>query len=504
MRSDVRTTEEVESFLRIRGLTKAFPGVRALDDVDLDLKPGEVHVLIGENGAGKSTLMKLVAGLECPDSGEISKQGRVLRMRNPHDAIRLGIAMIHQELMPFRQMTVAENILIGQEPVQFGVWIDRKGLLQGAARVLGRLKCAISPERLLGELSLAEMQLVEIARALAQDADVIVMDEPTSSLSKTEVAALFEVIRDLQQRGATILYTSHKMEEVFEIGDRVTVLRDGRRVTTLKVDDASEEELIQAMVGRELTLVSSRAKGRGAGPLLTVHNLSRKGGFEKLSFQVNAGEILGFAGLMGAGRTAVVNALFGLEPADRGEIQIGDRRLRIRCPQDAIRHGIGLVSEDRRRLGLVPQMSVRSNLTLANLKAYSRRGFVDVAAESRITAEQVHSLGIKSAGQEQPVAFLSGGNQQKVVLSRMLLICPSVLLLDEPTRGIDVGAKSEIHGLIRKLASDGLGVLLVSSELPELLALSDRLLVMRNGRLVAELDPERTSQEEVMGHAMLR
>lgn len=470
--------------LQVRNLSKSFPGVRALDNVSLDVAAGTVHALMGENGAGKSTLMRIVSGLEKPDSGEIRCDGRV--------------AMIHQELMPFRDLTVAENIFMGQEPTYRFGWLDKAAMRREAAQLLERLGVTLSPTRRMRELSVAEMQTVEIAKALARQAELIIMDEPTSAISEREVEALFAIIAGLKQHGITIIYISHKMDEVFRIADTVTVLRDGRHVATLPAAELDESKLIALMVGRELSAGAPRSVKVAGDVVLEVRNLTKPGKFRNVNFTLRRGEILGVAGLMGAGRTDLAHAIFGLAPAASGEILVNGQTAHIRRPADALARGIALVSEDRREFGLVPQMSLKHNITLANL----RRWRIDHRAENRIADEQIGAFAIKARDRNQTVNTLSGGNQQKVVIAKSLLTAPAILILDEPTRGIDIGAKVEVHDIIVRLAREGKAVLLISSELPELLALSDRLLVMREGVLTAELDPRRTTQEEILRYAM--
>ena len=486
--------------LQVRNVSKSFPGVNALDGVSLDIVPGRVHALMGENGAGKSTLMKILIGLYAPDSGEMLHGGRAIRIRSPHDALRRGIAMIHQELLPFRDLTVAENIGMGREPTRwFPGWLDRPAMQREAARLLGRLGAAIDPGRRMRDLSVAEMQAVEIAKALAHNAGVIIMDEPTSAISGREVEALFAVIRDLRQRGVAVVYISHKMDEIFRIADTITVLRDGWHIATRPAGELDEAALIGLMmVGRELP---TRPAGRGGSVgevVLEVRGLARPGRFRDVSFSLRRGEVLGLAGLMGAGRTEVANAIYGMPPAAGGEILVAGRPVRITSPAAAIAAGIALVSEDRKEHGFVPRMSVKHNITLAGIRSW----LIDHRAENRIADEQIRALGIRTSGRNQAVEELSGGNQQKVVIARALLTGPDILILDEPTRGIDIGAKAEVHAIIDQLARAGKAILLVSSELPELLSLSDRLLVMREGELAGELDPRRASQEQIMRLAM--
>ncbi len=489
--------------LQLRNLSKSFPGVQALAGVQLEAAAGEVHALLGENGAGKSTLMKIVSGLDQPDAGEILLKGRPVTFRSPHEALQQGIAMIHQELLPFRELSVAANIFMGQEPVaRFLGWLDKPTMLREAGKLLARLGAALSPVQRMGELSVAEMQMVEIAKALAHRAQVIIMDEPTSAISTREVAALFRIIRELKSNGAAIIYISHKLDEIFHIADTVTVLRDGRYVGTHAIHELNEDKLISLMVGRELDVAASQGPPPAGEVVLAVRGLTKAGQFREVSFELRRGEIVGLAGLMGAGRTELVSALYGLSQPDCGTMQIHGQPVRIHTPAAAIRHGIGMVSEDRKESGLVLKMSVKHNLTLTSLRQCCRAGFISRRAETRVADESITRFSIKTPHRNQSVAHLSGGNQQKVVLAKALLAGPDILILDEPTRGIDIGAKAEVHGLIRRLAGEGKAILLVSSELPEILALSHRILVMREGVITAEIDPRRSTQAEILNHAM--
>jgi inositol transport system ATP-binding protein len=486
-------------------MRKEFPGTVALGGVDLTVRRGEIHALLGENGAGKSTLMKTLIGIHPPDDGEILWKGASVRIRNPHEALRLGIAMIHQELLPFPDLTVAENICMGQEPTRFLGWIDRRAMQRRAAELLERLGIPISPRARMGRLTVAEMQTVEIAKALSHNAEVIIMDEPTSAISDREVESLFGVIRDLKQNGVAIIYISHKMDEVFRIADTITVLRDGRYVATHRAAELDHDRLISLMVGRELgSCYPERPTCQSDDVALEVHKLTHGDKFRNISLQVRRGEILGIAGLMGAGRTELVSAIFGLTPAQSGEIRVDGRPVNIACPQDAIRHGIAMVTEDRKQFGLVPQMSVKQNLTLASLRQYCRGPLIDHRRESRVADEQIRAFSIKTRDRNQRVNGLSGGTQQKVVVAKALLTEPQILILDEPTRGIDIGAKAEIYAIIARLAAEGKAVIMVSSEMPEIVSLSHRILVMREGELAAELDPLRTTQEEILKFSMPR
>jgi inositol transport system ATP-binding protein len=491
--------------LQARNVSKSFAGVKALVDVSLTLWPGEVHALMGENGAGKSTLMKVLAGLYSVDSGEILLGGRPIMLRSPQEAIRRGIAMIHQELMPIPDLTVAQNILLGHEPASRVLgWIDRRAMQSEARRLLDLLEVELDVNCKMRRLSVAQMQTVEIAKALGRNARVLIMDEPTAAISDREVEALFNAIATLKQRGVAIVYITHKMDEVFRIADAITVLRDGSHVGTYLAGEIDPQTLIALMVGRPLGAVALRSSAPKGETALSVSGLSRAGAFHNVSFDVRKGEILGITGLMGAGRTELVSAVFGLVPAEAGEIRVAGRPVRIRCPADAVQHGIGMVTEDRQGFGLVPTMSVKHNITLASLRDCCFGTFILPAKETAAADAGIRTLAIKTAGCRQAVGQLSGGNQQKVVIARSLLTRPSIIILDEPTRGIDVGAKAEVYALIAELARQGKAVVLVSSELSEVLALSDRLLVMRQGEVAAELNPSCTSQEEVLRYAMPR
>ncbi|HPA16953.1 MAG TPA: sugar ABC transporter ATP-binding protein [Verrucomicrobiae bacterium] len=488
--------------LQVEGLTRVFPGVRALDGVRLEVARGTVHALVGENGAGKSTLMRILAGLDVADSGMIHFKGQAFVPRHPVEALRLGISMIHQELLPFPEMTVAENIFMGHEPTRGPLgWIDRGRMEREAAALLSRVGASVAPSRRMGELGVADMQLVEIAKAMAHRAELLIMDEPTSALSAREVESLFGLISELKASGVSVIYISHRFEEIFRIADEVTVLRDGRFVGSGPIGSLDEGRLISMMVGRELGAGSS-CGGPVGERLLEVRGLSRRGMFRDVSFCARGGEVVGIAGLMGAGRTGLLRAIYGLAPADAGEIRVRGVVARIVSPRCALVLGIALVGDDRKGDGLVGGMSVKHNLTLASLGRCCRGPFIDPSAEDRVADEQMAALGIRAPHRDAPVEFLSGGNQQKVVIAKALLAEPNILLLDEPTRGIDIAAKAEVHEIIRGLARSGKAVVVVSSEMPEIFALSGRILVMRGGELSGELDPRRATQEDVMRLAM--
>ena len=490
--------------LSVRELTKTFGGLPALQDVTVEFRPGEVHALMGENGAGKSTLMKILAGLQPADGGAIALRGKTVRFASPQDALAQGIAMVHQELMPIPDLDVAENLLLGLEPINALGWVDRAELHREAAEWLRKLDCGLDTRQPMRRLSVAQGQVVEIAKALARQTDVLLLDEPTAALSDHEVTALFKAIDVLRRRGVAIVYTTHKMDEVFRLADRVTVLRDGRLVRTAAAAELTPDALITHMVGRELAQVFPPVVGEPGDVVLEVAGLTREPAYRNISFTLRRGEVLGLAGLMGAGRTEIAEALFGLRPAHTGEIRLHGRPVRITSPRDALAAGIGMVTEDRKGLGIFPAMSVRSNLTLAALDRFAGLAGLDAAHEARTADEQIRAFAIKTSGREQPIGQLSGGNQQKVLLARTLLTSPDLVILDEPTRGIDIGAKAEIYALIGRLAAQGKAVLLISSELPEVLSLTHRLLVLRQGELTAELDPRRATQEEILRHAIPR
>ena len=488
--------------LRALELRKDFGGLTVLHPTSIDFLPGEVHALMGENGAGKSTLMKIVAGLYRPDGGQVEWRERYAEFTSPHDALVAGIAMIHQELMPIPDLTVAENITLGSEPCSAIGLIDRPAQLARAKELLGELESNINPTRMMRTLTVAQTQVVEIAKALGRQADVILMDEPTAALSDHEVAALFRAITRLKARGVAIVYTTHKMDEVFRLADRISVLRDGRLVGTAPAAELNPAKLITMMVGRELADVFPVRHSPSDEILLEVSGLTREPAYRDISFKVHRGEVVALAGLMGAGRTEVVSAIYGLQPASEGQIYLKGKPISIRNPQEALAAGIGMVTEDRKGLGLIPALGVGQNITLSALRDYSRGPLVDHSAESAASETQMTEFAVKANSSSQPISQLSGGNQQKALLARCLLGGPDLIILDEPTRGIDIGAKAEIYALIQKLARAGKGILLVSSELPEVLSLAHRIVVLRRGSVSATLDAASTDQETVLRHAM--
>jgi len=487
--------------LEIRGVGKRFDATQALADVSLTLQAGEIHALLGENGAGKSTLIKIVTGVHQPDRGQILLAGRPITIRSAAEAQRLGIAAIYQEPLLFPDLNVAENIFISHQ--DRGVVVDWRRMFQDAESILAELGVALDVRNPASGLTLAAQQTVEIAKAISMNVRVLIMDEPTASLSAHEAQELFKIVGDLKKQGVAILFVSHRMEEVFEIADRVTVFRDGQLISTRPRAEATPQRAIADMVGRAVDLTRARASVARDELLLSVDHLSRQGVFEDVSFQLHRGEVLGFAGLIGAGRTDVGLALFGIEPATSGSISLAGKPVSVRSPRDGMRLGIAYVSEDRRQLGLVLSMSIFANITLPALRRYLNRfGLIRTGME-RQTAETFRKrLAIRTPSIELDVAKLSGGNQQKVMLSKWLNTNPSILILDEPTRGVDVGSKAEVHTIISELASEGIGVIVISSDLPEVLALSDRVLVMREGRQMAILDRADADQESVMTAAM--
>ncbi|WP_067825723.1 sugar ABC transporter ATP-binding protein [Actinomadura kijaniata] len=489
-----------KEILRVRGLRKAFPGVVALDGVDFDLRPGEVHVLLGENGAGKSTLIKTLSGAHRPDAGTIEVDGEVTEIRSAQDAARLGIATIYQEFNLVPELTVAENLFLGRPPRRFGL-VDRGAMREAARGLLERVGVDVDPGARMGDLGIARAQMVEIAKALGLDARVLIMDEPTAVLTTGEVDRLFEIVTALRDQGVAVVFITHHLEEIPRVGDRVTVLRDGRSVGRVPAD-TPEPELVRLMVGRSIEQQYPRERPGAGEPLLRVRGLRRAGVFEDVSFEVRAGEVVGLAGLVGAGRTEVARAVFGADPYDGGEVEVDGAPLRGGDVHAAMEAGLGLVPEDRKGQGLVLDADVAENLGLVTLNRAVRGGFVDRAGQRRRAAAMAGDLKVRMSGLHQPVRTLSGGNQQKVVIGKWLMADARVLILDEPTRGVDVGAKVEIYRLINSLTAAGHAVLMISSDLPEVLGMSDRVLVMARGRLAGELPAGEATQDAVMALAV--
>jgi rhamnose transport system ATP-binding protein len=489
--------------LQAVAVSKSYSGICALENVSFDLRAGETHALVGENGAGKSTLIKIFAGAETPDVGRILVEDRPVEHHTPAQARELGIAVIYQHPALFPDLTVAENLALRIErgPAWARIpWIERT---RHARRLFEQIGAQISPEAHVSELSMPQQQMVEIACALGAEAKIVIMDEPTASLGSREVESLFRAIGSLRARGAGVIYISHRLEELPRVADRVTVLRDGRSVATRNIQDVDQAPLIRLMVGRELTAVFPKRPVPIGAVLLETRGLgSRVGGIRNVNLDVRAGEILGVAGLVGSGRTELARTLFGLTPADSGEILIEGHARRIPSPEEAIRRGIGYVPEDRSHHGVIPPMSIAQNTSLASLQAISRHGLLDFAHERKLAANFAGRLGTKMSSVEAPVSSLSGGNQQKVALSRWLATKPRILILDEPTQGIDVGAKAEVHRLMVDLAEQGLAILMISSELPEILGMSDRIAVMSHGTVAAILDRSEATPERILELAL--
>nr|WP_316679277.1 sugar ABC transporter ATP-binding protein [Ralstonia chuxiongensis] len=488
-----------DDLLEVRGVGKSFPGVVALDDVQFRVRRGTVHALMGENGAGKSTLMKIIAGVYTPDKGEIRVKGAPVTLEGPLDALERGIAMIHQELNLMPYMTVAENIWIRREPKNRWGLVDHRELRRRTLALFSRLSIDIDPEAEVRTLSVAGRQMVEIAKAVSFDSDVLIMDEPTSALSEAEVAHLFRIIRQLREQGKGIVYITHKMDELFEIADEFSVFRDGRYIGTHASTDVTRDDIIRMMVGREITQMFPKATVPIGEVVLSVRNLALDGVFRDVSFDLRAGEILGIAGLVGSGRSNVAEALFGVVPATRGEIRINDVPVSIRAPAQAMKLGMAFLTEDRKETGCFLNLDLLTNMAAAVLhERYVKFGFVRHAQLRKDCEVMSRQLRVKAPDLQEEMQNLSGGNQQKVLIGRWLLTQPRILILDEPTRGIDVGAKAEIHRLVSALAAKGVAVLMVSSELPEVLGMSDRILVMHEGCMTGLVDRKDASQVRIM------
>ncbi|WP_158814814.1 sugar ABC transporter ATP-binding protein [Methylocapsa sp. S129] len=492
--------------IAIRGLSKSFPGVRALSDVQFELMAGEVHALMGENGAGKSTLMKILAGVYSRDAGEILYDGEPVSFSSPRAAQAAGVGIIHQELQLMNHLTVAQNIFIGREPRRLGVFLDEEKLNRQARDILEHMNLQLNPRAVVGALTVAKQQMVEIAKALSFNSRVLIMDEPTAALNNAEIAELFKMIRELKARGVGIVYISHKMDELKQISDRVTILRDGEYVATVPTQTTSMESIISMMVGRTLT---EKPRAENATPLgdvaLEVSNLNCGPLVRDISFTLRKGEILGFAGLMGAGRTEVARAVFGADKVRSGEIFVDGAKAAIKSPQQAVARGIGYLSEDRKRYGLATSMDVESNVVMSDLgKFLSLRFFLRKLAIRETVTKFINLLDIRTPSATQEVRLLSGGNQQKIVVAKWLVRDCEILFFDEPTRGIDVGAKNEIYKLLRNLADRGKAIVMISSELPEILRMSDRIVVMCEGRITGELLAKDATQERIMQLATQR
>ncbi|CAN5584657.1 sugar ABC transporter ATP-binding protein [soil metagenome] len=497
---------DAQPLLQMIGVDKQFPGVHALRDVSLHVSAGECLALVGENGAGKSTLMKILSGVYPADKGQMMIDGHEVRPHNPHHAQTLGVSIIYQEFNLFPNLSVEENIFIGREPNRTG-FVKRRAMRVEAVALLDQLGVQLDPRSIVRNLSVAQQQMVEIAKALSLNARLVIMDEPTSALTDTEVQALFRIIRGLKEQGLGVIFITHRLEEIFSICDRITVLRDGQNAGDLDVADASPEKIVQLMVGRAVSELFTKQESAALGdPILSVRGVGRAATaqdaarvvLKNISFDLRAGEILGLAGLVGSGRTELARVLFGADPFDSGEILVEGNQARIRNPSQAIEHGIALVPEDRKLQALVLLLSIRENVSLPNLGELSSFGFVRRKDERALVAKYIEALRVRTPSQDQKVMNLSGGNQQKVVLAKWLSRNPRILIVDEPTRGIDVGAKAEVHELLTELANTGVGVLMISSELPEVMRMSDRILVMREGSIAGELSRADATQERIM------
>ncbi|WP_416261460.1 sugar ABC transporter ATP-binding protein [Gibbsiella quercinecans] len=495
-----------ETFLQMSHITKRFPGVLALSNVNFTLRKGEVHALLGENGAGKSTLMKILSGVYQPDEGDIVFEDKTVSFTNPLSAQNAGITIIHQEFNLFPELTVEENIFIGREFCKNNRWrLDEKQQRQAATEILKKLNLNISPDTLVADLTVAQQQMVEIAKAISVNAKILIMDEPTAALTETEIESLFQVTRLLKEQGTGIVYISHRLEELALIADRATVMRDGQYIDTVDYDSVKISDLIAMMVGRDLGNIYPRREACAhQTPVLEVRGLARKGVLNDITFTLHRGEILGFAGLMGAGRTELARAIFGADHIDAGSIKLNGKETVIKDIPNAIQQGISYLTEDRKKEGLALGLSVERNIMLGNYPEYSDRfGNVDTKRCQQTSVEQVKALRIKTPHLEQAALNLSGGNQQKIIIARWVCKDTDILIFDEPTRGIDVGAKLEIYELMNRLVAKGKSIIMISSELPEVLGMCDRILVMRNGRITGELHADNATQEKIMQYATL-
>jgi len=490
---------ETNDFLRMEGISKSFPGVQALQEVNFEVTRGEIHALVGENGAGKSTLMKVLTGALHLDEGRIILRGEPVEIHSPSDSQELGISMIHQELSLIPYLNVGKNVYLGREPRRrIPGFIDWKKLYSQTQELLGQLNLDVRARAEAQDLSIAQQQMVEVAKALSIEADLIAMDEPTSSLTDRETEVLFDVMRKLRDQGVAIIFITHRLEEVFEVSDRITVLRDGRHIATAPTAELNHNQVVQLMVGRELDNMYPYSETKERGVALQADDLADGQELHGVSLELQGGQILGVAGLVGAGRTALAETLFGLRQATAGEIHIDGQVVKLHSAKQAIEHGLGFVPEDRKLQGLFLNMAVRENITMSSTSLVSNFGFVNTNKANKLADEYVDKLDIRTPSLRQRIRNLSGGNQQKVIIARWLTLKPRVLILDEPTRGVDVGAKAEIHGLMRQLAEDGVAVLMISSELPEIIGVSDRILVMHEGRVTGRFERDEASQDMIM------
>lgn len=484
-------------FLEMKGITKQFPGVLALNNVSLSVYPGRVLALVGENGAGKSTLMKVLSGVHKRDAGEILIEGKSVEIASPIASRQMGISIIYQELSVLNNMDIAENIFVGREKKKNG-FVDKKAQHEEAAKLLSRVGLTIDTHTMTRRLSTAQKQMVEVAKALSYNSKLIIMDEPTSSLTDKETAMLMDIIRRLRDEGVAIVFISHRMNEIFEISDEIAVMRDGEMVQHMITSEVCEQQVIAAMVGRDVNDIFHKEEAPIGDVVLEVKNLSTKNFLKNISFNVRAGEIVGFAGLVGAGRSEVMRALFAVDPRESGEIYVNGKQVEIKSTVDALNAGMGFVPEDRKEQGLILKQTIRANASLAALNSVANGWFIDRKREKALSDEYVSKLKVKTPSIEQLIMNLSGGNQQKVVIAKWMATHPKVLILDEPTRGIDVGAKKEIHTLMSELAKQGVAIIMISSELPEVLGMADRIYVMHDGRIKGEIDRVNASQESIM------
>ncbi|EST55608.1 D-ribose transporter ATP binding protein [Brevibacillus panacihumi W25] len=493
-----------ERIMSARQLIKQFDGTTVLHSLDLELRPGEIHALVGENGAGKSTVIKILSGVYQPDGGFVEFNGQPVKITDPSVAHKLGVFTVHQEPAMMPQLSVAENIFMGFHPYKkFGIrWMDRKEMYRQAQNLFEQLGVSLDIKQKAYQLSIAQQQMVEIAKALVHQVRVLILDEPTATLSAHETEVLFRIVKQLRDTGTAVLFVSHRLEEVFSLTSRITVMRDGAKVGTYQTSDLTEKQLVSLMVGREIELSRFRSQQiERTNPLLSITDLSKSNSFSNISFDLYPGEILGLSGLVGSGRTYVAEAIFGIHPADSGHIRINGLNVRIRSVSQAIKHGIVYVPEDRHRHGVALEMNIFSNISVPSLKQLSRYGVIQKAEESSLAQRMMERVRIRASSIRQKVGELSGGNQQKVVFSKWISCKPRIVLLDEPTRGVDIGAKKEIHRMIHQLAEEGAAILLISSDLPEVLSLADRVMVMREGKMVAEVAQEEISEEIIASHA---
>lgn len=489
-----------ECFVEMTGINKSFSGVHVLKDIHLNVRKGEVHALMGENGAGKSTLIKILSGVYSRDSGTVKVKGEEVAFANPKDAEERGINIIHQELNIIPHLTVTQNMFLGKELTygKFG-FLNKKAMKEATLESLKELGVTnINPEEPAGNLSVGQQQMIEIARALATKSELIIMDEPTAALTDREIEILFQVVNSLRERGVSIIYVSHRMEEIFQICDRITVLRDGEYIGTENIKDTSFDEVVRMMVGRELGERFPTRSSEIGEVIFEVEDLEIKNLFEKVNFEVRAGEILGIAGLMGAGRTEIMETIFGYRKKSKGTVKLNGKELVIKHPLDAIKAGLAFITEDRKDKGLVINASIRENIALTNINSISSKGVISKTRETELVNKLMKKLHVRAAGMNQEVKRLSGGNQQKVVIAKWIGINPKVLLLDEPTRGVDIGAKKEIYSIMNELSENGVAIIMVSSELPEVLGVSDRIMVIHEGKVTGVLNREEADQEKIM------